>query len=77
MNSKDKDFFKEYLDLKIDPLHSDIKEVREWLMSNTRRLNEIETKVASSRWHDWAIKGGIVGTVGLLMEAIVRAMHRS
>ncbi len=76
MNQKDKDFFKEYMDAKIDPLHADIKEQKEWLMSNTRRLNELDTKVASNRWHDWAIKGGIVGMAGLFMEALARAMHK-
>ncbi len=72
MNSKDKD----YLDAKFDPLYQSMKEQTEWLKSNTRRINELDEKVAATRWHDWAVKGGIVGVVGLVMEALARVIHK-
>lgn len=66
MNSQDR----KYLDAKVDPIYQGIEEIKAALVGVTDRVNRVEVKQAKTDWHDWAIKGGITGLAGLIINAI-------
>lgn len=66
MNAKDREF----LNAKIDPIHEGVNEIKKTLEVLGARVTKVEVKQGESRWHDWAIKGGITGLAGLLIDAV-------
>ncbi len=66
MNSKDREF----LNAKIDPIHEGVQEIKKALIDVGIRVNKVEVKQAKTDWHDWAIKGGITGLAGLIVNAV-------
>lgn len=66
MNSQDR----KYLDAKIDPVLEGVQEIKKALIDVGMRVNKVEVKQAKADWHDWAIKGGITGLAGLVVNAV-------
>lgn len=70
MKNNERDALLIRLDERTKSTYEKMEELRNYIIVVDRKTQNLKDEVASTRWHGWAIKGGIAGTIGLAIERL-------
>lgn len=70
MKSKDLEQLLGRLDERTQAIHEKLTSLDSYIQAVDHKVQQAASQLASAKWHDWAIKGGIVGLLALLLERI-------